>query len=179
MKTRKVIFCLLVSFSLVGTAFAQHGGSVHELYPFTGFYAPDRFQNSLNFGIRYEHHFDARLSLGATVGFAHAGQDYFQKVGLAAPEQGSSTVIYYSGRVTHTRPIGRVIPYGTVGLGVTRQHSESNLTFSVGIGTKFPIGKSTYLRYEINDHIFSSGQGNTSWLNNNIEFAVGISFFLQ
>ncbi|MFQ5649860.1 MAG: outer membrane beta-barrel domain-containing protein [bacterium] len=176
---KRIGFALLASLPLACSAFAQSGSKVHELFPFTGFYAADRFQNSLNFGIRYEHHFDQRLSLGATVGFARAGQDFLQKVGLAAPEQGSSTVVYYSGRVTHSLPLGRVVPYGTVGLGVTRQHSESNLTVSLGVGTKFPIGKTTYLRYEINDHIFSSGQEDTSWLNNNLEFAIGVSFFLQ
>jgi outer membrane beta-barrel protein len=158
---------------------AQPISRVHELFAFGGLYAPDRFQSSLCIGVSYEHHFDHRLSLGATIGFAKAGQDFFQKALGAAPEQGSSTVIFYNGRVTRAFPVGKVIPYGVVGLGVTRQHSESNLTFSLGIGTKFPIGEKTYLRYEINDHIFSSGQNNTSWINNNLEFAVGISFYLQ
>ncbi|MCH8982248.1 hypothetical protein IH922_09555, partial [candidate division KSB1 bacterium] len=67
----------------------------------------------------------------------------------------------------------------TEGLGVPRQHSESNLTLSLGIGTKVPMGEKTYLRWEMNDHIFSSGQDNTSWTNNNLEFSAGISFFLQ
>lgn len=172
-------FSLLLFLAISTAAFAQRSQPVHELFPYTGFYAPDRFENSLNLGIRYEYHFDRLLSFGATLGFANAGQDYVQELGLPAPEQGSSTVIYYSGRVTRTHPIGRVIPYATAGLGVTRQHSESNLTVSLGIGTKFPIGKTTYLRYEINDHIFSSGQDETSWTNNNIEFALGVSFFLR
>jgi len=172
-------FSLLFLLAAASVGSAQNSQPVHELFPYTGFYAPDRFQNSLNFGVRYEYHFERRLSFGATLGFASAGQDYFQQLGLPAPEQGSSTVIYYNGRVTHSRPIGSVIPYVTAGLGVTRQHSESNLTLSIGIGTKFPIGKTTYLRYEINDHIFSSGQGNNSWTNNNIEVALGVSFFLR
>lgn len=158
---------------------AQPISRVHELFPFAGLYAPDRFQNSIALGVRYEYHFDARLSLGATLGFAKAGQDFFQKALGAAPEQGSSTVIFYSGRVTRTFIYRGVIPYGTLGLGVTRQHSESNLTISPGAGVKFPVGARTYLRFEINDHIFTSGQGNTSWTNNNLEFAAGISFFLQ
>lgn len=179
MDKKFLLFLFIINLGMGTSTYAQTSARVHELFPFAGFYAPDRFQNSLALGVRYEHHFDERLSLGATIGFAKAGQDFFQQVGLAAPEQGSSTVIYYNGRVTHSLPVGRVIPYAVVGLGVTRQHSESNLTFSLGIGTKFPIGTKTYLRYEINDHIFSSGQDNTSWTNNNLEFAVGISFYLQ
>jgi len=158
---------------------AQNVLRVHELYPFVGLYAPDRFQSSFSVGVRYEHHFDQRLSLGGTIGFAKAGQDFFQKIGFAAPEQGSSTVIFYNGRVTQSFPVGTVIPYVAVGLGVTRQHSESNLSFNIGVGTKIPLGKKTFLRYEFNDHIFSSGQDNISWTNNNLEFAVGISFYLQ
>ncbi len=178
-KLSNLFIVVLISLTSV-SLFAQNKPSgMHELFPFTGFYAPDRFQNSLNLGVRYEYYFDDRLSMGAAIGFARAGQEYYQQVGLAAPEQGSSAVIYYNGRVTHSIPLGKVIPYAVVGLGVTRQHSESNLTFSIGIGTKFPIGKTTYLRYEISDHIFSSGNNETSWTNNNIELAVGVSFFLQ
>lgn len=159
--------------------FAQMSSREHELYAHTGFYAADRFQNSLNLGVAYDYHFDPRFSMGASLGFARAGQEFVQKVLSAAPEQGSSTVIYYNGRITYAVPFGKIIPYGITALGVTRQHSESNLTFSLGIGTKFPIGKTTYLRYELNDHIFSSGKGNTSWTNNNLEFSIGVSFFLQ
>ncbi|MFQ5637935.1 MAG: outer membrane beta-barrel protein, partial [bacterium] len=158
---------------------AQPVSEVHELYPFMGVYAPDRFQNSFAVGIRYEHHVDNRLSLGATLGFAKAGQEFVQQALGAAPEQGSSAVIFYSGRVTHIFPFGRIIPYVVAGLGVTRQHSESNLTLSLGFGAKFPIGERTYLRYEFNDHIFTSGENNTAWTNNNLEFSAGISFFLQ
>jgi len=169
----------IITLSMAGHANAQVSSKVHELYPFLGLYAPDRFESSIAFGVRYEHHFDYRLSLGASVGFAQAGQEFFQNaVGFAA-EQGSSTVIFYNGRITHTFPVGQVIPYGVVGLGVTRQHSESNLTISLGLGTKIPVGERTYLRWEMNDHIFSSGQDNTSHTNNNLEFSVGISFFLQ
>lgn len=157
----------------------QNSGRTHELFPYLGFYAPDRFENSFSIGVRYEHHFDRRLSLGGSIGFASAKQDFFQKAVNIKPEQGSSTVIYYNGRLTHAFPFGPVVPYLVVGLGVTRQHSESNLTFTVGFGTKFPVGKRTFLRYEFNDHIFSSGQDNTAWTNNNLEFSAGISFYLR
>ncbi len=158
---------------------SQNSSMVHELYPVVGLYAADRFQNSFAGGIRYDYHFDRRFSLGASIGFAKAGQDYFQKVGLAAPEQGSSSVLYYNGRVTQAFPVGSVTPYGVIGLGVTKQHSESNFTVTLGIGTKIPLGKKIYLRYEFSDHIFSSGQNNTAWTNNNLEFSVGLSFYLQ
>lgn len=164
----------LIAFPLA----AQPVSRVHELFPFVGLYAADRFQNSLALGVRYEHHVDGRLSLGATLGFAKAGQNFFQKALGAAPEPGSSTVIFYSGRVTRAFPYRGVAPYATLGLGVTRQHSESNVTISPGMGVKFPIGARTSVRLEINDHIFTSGRGRTSWTNNNIEFAAGISFFL-
>ncbi len=179
MKKLILLLILINAFLISNSLAAQPVSRVHELFPFAGLYAPDRFQHSIALGVRYEYHFDARLSLGATLGFAKAGQDFFQKALGAAPEQGSSTVIFYNGRVTRTFPFRGVVPYGVLGLGVTRQHSESNLTISMGIGTKFPIGARTYMRFEFNDHIFTSGQGNTSWTNNNLEFATGISFFLQ
>lgn len=171
------ILFMLLNFAKTGKS--QNSSMVHELYPVVGIYAADRFQTSFTGGIRYDYHFDRRFSLGASIGFAKAGQDYFQKVGLAAPEQGSSSVIYYNGRVTQAFPIGSVTPYGVIGLGVTKQHSESNFTVTVGIGTKIPLGKKIYLRYEFSDHIFSSGQNNTAWTNNNLEFSTGISFYLQ
>jgi outer membrane beta-barrel protein len=158
---------------------AQAASTDHEMYLHTGFYAADRFQNSLNIGIAYDFHFASRFSMGASFGFARAGQEYIQKVLSAAPEQGSSAVIYYNGRITHSVPFGKIVPYSIIALGVTRQHSESNLTFSLGLGTKFPIGRTTYIRYEINDHIFSSGKDNTAWTNNNLEISIGVSFFLQ
>ncbi len=174
-----IFFIKIIILAANANLFAQVSSREHELYPHTGLYAADRFQNSLNLGVVYDYHFDRRLSMGASFGFARAGQEYVQKVLSAAPEQGSSTVLYYNGRITYAVPFGKIIPYGITALGVTRQHSESNLTFSLGIGTKFPIGKTTYLRYEINDHIFSSGKDNTSWTNNNMEFSIGVSFFLQ
>lgn len=158
---------------------AQNISKEHELFPFGGFYAADRFQNSLTFGVRYDHHFHDKFSLGATIGFAKAGQEFFQNAVGVAPEQGTSTVIFYNGRVTKSFPVGSVIPYFAGGLGITRQHSESNLTLSLGFGAKFPLGEKTFLRYEINDHIFTSGRDNTAWTNNNLEFAFGVSFFLQ
>lgn len=175
----KTVLFLIILLSLIRPGAAQNTSMVHELYTKVGLYAADRFQNSFTGGICYDYHFDRRFSLGASIGFAKAGQDYFQEVGLAAPEQGSATVIYYNGRITHAFPVGSVIPYGVIGLGVTQQHSESNFTVSIGIGTKIPLGKKTYLRYEFNDHIFSSGQNNTAWTNNNLEFSAGISFYLQ
>ncbi len=152
---------------------------VHELFPFVGLYAPDRFQNSLTIGVRYEHHFDRNWSLGGTLGFAKAGQEFFQQALGAAPEQGSATVVFYSGRLTRTYFFRGIVPYGTLGLGVTRQHSESNLTVSLGLGAKFPVGRNSYLRFEFNDHIFRSGSGRTAWTNQNLEFSAGLSFFLR
>lgn len=168
-----------VCLSLCKSVAAQTYSRVHELFPFIGLYAPDRFQSSMTVGVRYENHLNPRFSFGGTLGFAKAEQKFFQQaVGLAA-EQGSATVVFYNGRVAYGFPISNVVPYLTAGLGVTRQHSESNLTLSLGIGTKVPLGEKTHLRWEMNDHIFSSGQANTSWTNNNLEFSVGFSFFLQ
>jgi outer membrane beta-barrel protein len=144
-----------------------------------GIYAPDRFQSSFTGGFRYEHHFDQRFSLGAGIGYARAEQGYFQQIGIPLPEQGTATVLHYDGHFSYAFPVGTVIPYGNVGLGVTRQHSEANLTLTFGIGTRVPLGQKTYLRYEMNDHIFTSGKDNTSWTNHNLEFTLGISFFLQ
>lgn len=153
--------------------------SRHELFPFAGVYAPDRFQSSVNIGFRYDYHFADHLALGASVGFAKAGQTFFQQVGIAAPEQGSANVLYYNGRISFYRAFGRAIAYLVGGVGVTRQHSESNLTGSIGVGTKFPVGRIIYLRYEVNDHIFRSGKDATAWTNNNLEVAVGLSFSLR
>lgn len=164
---------------IVPLAAQTEASRVHELFPFIGFYAPDRFQNSYAVGVRYEHNLDRQWSFGATVGFAKAGQTFFQRAIGAAPEAGSATVIYYNGRVTRTLYYAGVIPYAVGGLGITRQHSESNLTLNLGLGTKFPMGDVTYLRFELNSYIFRSGRDNTAWTNNNLEMSVGISFFLQ
>lgn len=170
---------LLFCFGLSKPVAAQTYSRVHELFPFLGLYAPDRFQSSMTVGVRYENHLSQRFAFGGTIGFAKAEQKFFQQaVGLAV-EQGSATVIFYNGRIAYGFPLASVIPYLTAGLGVTRQHSESNLTVSLGVGTKIPVGEKTYLRWEMNDHIFSSGQDNTAWTNNNLEFSAGISFFLQ
>jgi outer membrane beta-barrel protein len=171
---------LLVSGTVAGSTrvCAQSGGRNHELVPFIGMYAPDRFETSFSFGVRYHYRIDSRFGVGATFGIASAKQDYVEKVTRFRPDLGSDRVMYYTARMTQTFSSGAAEPYMAIGLGLTRQHDESNFTFSLGGGTRIRLSDKLALRYELVDNIFSSGTKGTSYTANNLEILVGVGFFL-
>ncbi len=157
----------------VGDGFAQPlPGAFHEVAPFIGFYAPDRFQTSMAFGLRYYYKLDDRFAFGALFGMAQAKQDYFKKISTFYPELGSDRVVYYGLRVMHSPAVKPVIPYLLVHLGLTQIHDESNLTFAIGLGTQILTNRNFTLRYEMVDYLFTSGKDATSWTNNNLEVVV-------
>jgi outer membrane beta-barrel protein len=177
---KKVLLVLLISvlfFNSTQTS-AQSGGRNHELAPFIGMYAPDRFETSLSFGVRYHYRIDSRFGVGATFGIASAKQDYVEKVTRFRPDLGGDGVMYYTARMTQTFYNGATEPYMVIGLGLTRQHDESNFTFSLGGGTRVRLSSKLALRYELIDNIFSSGTNETSYTANNLEIIVGVGFFL-
>jgi outer membrane beta-barrel protein len=159
-------------------AFAQSGDRNHEIVPFIGMYAPDRFETSFSLGLRYFYRIDSRFGVGATFGIATAKQDYVEKVTRFRPDLGSDTVVYYTARMTQTFFAGPTEPYMIFGLGLTRQHDESNFTFSLGGGTRVRLTEKLVMRYELIDNIFSSGTNETSYTANNLEILVGVGFFL-
>jgi len=159
-------------------ASAQSGARNHEFAPFIGMYAPDRFETSISLGVRYYYKIDSRFGIGATFGIASAKQDYVEKVTRFRPDLGGDRVVYYSARMTQTFYNGAAEPYLVFGLGLTRQHDESNFTFSLGGGTRVRLSNKLSLRYELIDNIFSSGANETSYTANNLEVMVGVGFFL-
>ena len=79
MKKFSIVAAVFMSLSLYCPVYAQRISQVHELFPFIGLYAPDRFQSSVTFGARYEYHIDPRFSFGATVVSQKQGRVFFRK----------------------------------------------------------------------------------------------------
>ncbi len=176
---KKIILIFFCFFLIYKTSLAQtNNAAFQELAPFAGFYAPDRFQTSLSFGVRYYYKIDARFGVGAVLGIAKAKQDYLKKINTFAPDLGSDRVLFYGLRVTNSFSLQAAIPYLIFQLGLTQLHSESNLTFSLGLGTKIYTTRNFTIRYEFLDHIFTSGKNESAWTNNNLEFAIAIGFLL-
>jgi len=72
---------ILTCFVISKPVAAQTYSRVHELFPFLGLYAPDRFQSSMTVGVRYENHLSQRFAFGGTIGFAKAEQKSFSPMG--------------------------------------------------------------------------------------------------
>lgn len=177
---KKLLLLLMMIVVLFNSrqAAAQSGARNHEFAPFIGMYSPDRFETSFSFGVRYYYRIDSRFGVGATFGVASARQDYVAKVTRFRPDLGGDTVMYYTARMTQTFYSGAAEPYMVFGLGLTRQHDESNFTFSIGGGTRVRLSNKLALRYELIDNIFSSGTNETAYTANNLEILVGVGFFL-
>ncbi len=152
---------------------------LHEIAPFLGFYAPDRFETSFTYGARYYYRMSRKNSAGAVIGFAKAGQDFFRKSINLAPVAGSDRVIFHAVRFMRTMIVrSRIQPYITTQLGLTKMHDEYNMTLGLGLGTRVITKKKTTWRYEIISHFFRSGADVTSWTNKTIELAFALGFYL-
>jgi hypothetical protein len=153
--------------------------SVHEIAPFLGVYAPDRFETSTALGLRYYYHLDKRYTVGVLVGFARAKQDFLRRAtsGLSL-QPGSDRVFYHGARATHSFAAGRIEPYAIFHLGLTRLYDEQNFTYGFGIGTQIKIKPKLSIRYEFLDYIFSSGRDRSAWTNKNVEVSLVVGYHL-
>lgn len=181
MKTvlRFALFSMLFFSHLQGFAQSKKSARLHELAPFAGIYAPDRFETSLAFGVRYYYRINRVYAAGAVLGFAHAKQDYLRKTSNFVPVAGSDRVIYNGARLYRSFLIRTPVqPYLIFQLGLTHLLDENNLTFALGLGTRIMYSNNMSLRYEILAHLFRSGVDNTAWTNKNIEIAFAFGFYL-
>lgn len=170
---------ILLATALCGSAWSQPGPKLnHELAPFLGFYAPDRFETSLGYGVRYYYAIDERYEIGATLGFAKARQEYFNRLNSFAIDAGSDAVFYHGARLTRSFRLGQVSPYLIGHLGLTRLRDENDLTYGFGIGTKVIQNGSLSLRYEFMAYIFGSGRDLNAWTNKNVEIVVAVGYML-
>ena len=152
---------------------------LHELAPYVGVYAPDRFETSLAFGVRYYYRISRFYAAGGVLGFAHARQSYLRKTSNFVPVAGSDRVLYNGVRLYRTLLLRTPVqPYLIAQLGLTRLLDENNLTVALGLGTRIMYSKNMNLRYEIVTHFFRTGVGNTAWTNKNIEIAFALGFYL-
>jgi hypothetical protein len=152
--------------------------NVHKITPTLGVYAPDRFRTTLSASFRYEYNMQKSYSFGISAGAVNVSQEYFADAGMGAPEQGDPFSIFYYGRFMKYGLMGPFTRYSILGFGITRQHSESNLTAEVGLGVKFPWSEKNTLEFEINDYIFPSDHVDGFYINNNIEISLGVAFYL-
>ncbi len=152
----------------------------HEIAPFIGLYAPDRFDNSFAYGVRYFYRLNARHTAGLLLGFAGAKQDFVRKVSGIAPVSGSERMIYHAVRVTRDVIMrSRIQPYLIGQLGLTQVHDENNFTLAAGIGTRIMRSRTLNMRYEIVLHVYRSGANNLAWTNTNLEFSFAFGYYLQ
>ena len=176
---RATIFSFLFFNSLTAFSQTRNSPQQHELAPFVGIYAPDRFETSLAFGVRYYYRIDRVYTAGAVLGFANAKQDYLRKTSNFVPAAGSERVLFNAVRLYRTLLIRTPVqPYLMTQLGLTRLYDENNLTFGFGLGTRVLYSKNMNFRYEMILHFFKSGVDNAAWTNKNIEIAFAFGFFL-
>lgn len=150
----------------------------HELAPTLGFYAPDRYETSLAYGIRYYYNIDRRFGVGAVLGFARAKQDFVRRVSNITLQTGSDRVVYHGARATQSFPAGKIEPYLVFHVGLTRLYSQNSFTFGFGLGTKVMTQRRFALRYEFNNYLFTSGRANNAWTNKNLEMALVLGYYL-
>lgn len=150
----------------------------HELAPFLGFYAPDRYETSLAYGIRYYYNIDRRFGVGAVLGMARAKQDFVRRVSNITLQAGSDRVVYHGARATQTFSNGKIEPYLIFHIGLTRLYSQNSFTFGLGLGTKMMTKRNFALRYEFNNYIFTSGRDNNAWTNKNLEMSLVLGYYL-
>ncbi|MGH7491998.1 MAG: hypothetical protein ACREOO_06345 [bacterium] len=172
-----LFFFLFIPFS---STFAQQRRFLaeHELAPFIGFYAPDRFETSFVFGARYFYNLDRRTSFGAVVGFAHARQRFLRQTSSVVAVPGSERVFFHGARAARTLLTGRVEPYLFGHIGLTKLYDQNSFTFGLGLGTRIFAQRKFVLRYEIGNYIFSSGRDLNKWMNRNVEIALMLGYYL-
>lgn len=179
---KKILFSFMLTMMLFGInpSFSQAPSvSVHEIAPYLGFYAPDRFETSFNAGLRYFYSIDRRFGVGAVLGFARAQQDFIKRqLDGAALVAGSDRVVFHGARAVQYFPSGKVEPYLAFHLGLTRFYGENSLTYGFGAGTKVAITKKLSFRYEFFNYIFSNGRDAAAWTNKNIEVAFMLGYHL-
>lgn len=179
MKWQNTVIIIVTLFLCSAGSFAQSkpvAPTVHELAPFLGFYAPDRFETSMALGVRYYYAIDQRYSVGLILGFARSKQDFLKRTNNLNLLPGSSRVVYNGARATHTFLNGKVEPYALLHLGLTRLYDQNSFTYGLGIGTKIQLNPKVAFRYEFLNYIFSNGRDNNSWTNKNIEIALGFGY---
>lgn len=152
--------------------------ATHELAPYLGFYAPDRYETSLAYGVRYFYNIDRRFGVGAVLGFARAKQDFVRRVSNITLQSGSDRVVYHGARATQTFSNGKIEPYLIFHIGLTRLYSQNSFTFGLGLGTKVMTNRKFALRYEFNNYLFTSGRDNGAWTNKNLEMALVLGYYL-
>ncbi len=183
---------VMTSFLIAGTLTTAHSQTqirtrpqtqtrkiaAHELAPYFGFYAPDRYETSLAYGIRYFYNIDRRFGVGAVLGFARAKQDFVRRVSNITLQTGSDRVVYHGARATQSFPSGKIEPYLIFHVGLTRLYGQNSFTFGFGLGTKVMTKRNFSLRYEFNNYIFTSGRDNNAWTNKNLEMALALGYYL-
>ncbi len=190
MNDRFGLHFLMISFLIAGTFISAQSQTpsrtrpqtrkiaTHELAPYLGFYAPDRYETSLSYGIRYFYNIDRRFGVGAVLGFARAKQDFVRRVSNITLQTGSDRVVYHGARATQSFPSGKVEPYLIFHVGLTRLYGQNSFTFGLGLGTKVMTKRNFSLRYEFNNYIFTSGRDNNAWTNKNLEMALVLGYYL-
>ena len=172
-----VLFILLASF-VSASAQQRRLMPEHELAPFIGVYAPDRFETSFAFGLRYFYNMDRRTSFGAVVGLARAQQSFLVRASGVAAVPGSDRVLFHGARACRTLMLGRIEPYALAHVGLTKLYDQNSFTFGLGLGTRIFARRKFALRYEFVNYLFSSGRGITKWTNKNIEVALLLGYYL-
>jgi len=178
---KRVVWTLVVTITLSSFSMARSQNkapSVHEIAPFLGIYAPDRFETAMAFGVRYYYHIDKRYSVGGIIGLANSKQDFLRRTNGLNLLPGSSRVFYHGARAAHAFLNGKVEPYAMLHLGLTRLYDENSFTYGLGLGTKVSLNPKVSLRYEFLHYIFSSGRDRNAWTNKNLEVSLALGYTL-
>ncbi len=144
MKYRRIPFFLQAAALLLAAASAAHA---QELTVFAGglfpgklsiHNVPTQLDNGPIFGVRLETPFAALLKMEYS--FAGSQDFLFPR---NTPGVTNTSGFLLNANLLLGVPVGKVVPYGTVGLGFMHEHAPSGL----GIGTKFAINYGGGLKF--------------------------------
>jgi len=179
---KKILMAFLIGLFLLAPAvpgFAGNQGGTFTLDPFTGFYSFDREQKldaRSYYGLRGGYNFTDGLALEAMFGYIPTETE-----SMAYVDRDVQVYRYGLDALFHFNPSGTLVPFVSVGLGVTQTDNGSNGMpdhgrgmFNYGVGVKYFISDTVALRGDVKQAMFSEGGDNRT----NTEYTVGLTFLL-
>ena len=177
---RRKILALLTGLFLLGVAapgFAGNQGGTFTLDPFTGFYSFDREQQldaRSYYGLRGGYNFTDNLGLEAMFGYVPT-----ETRSMAYVDR--DVKVYRMGvdGVFNFTPNGPLVPFLSVGLGVTQMNTSSvgapehgRGMLNYGGGLKYFLTDTVAVRGDVKQSVFSEGGDSRI----NMEYTVGLTF---
>jgi opacity protein-like surface antigen len=120
-------------------------------------------ENHLAYGIRYQYQITPRVGLEAGLLLSPTEHQLFTANGGILGARDVGTSYWTANGVYHFRPVRRILPFVTGGIGAARlsiddpglEDSETNFLWNFGGGVLFPAADNFWLRVDARDYIYS------------------------